>query len=323
MRRRDFITLLGAAVIRWSSAAAAEQAAHVPRIGFLGIGQASGFVASITGLRQGLRDLGYIDGKNIVIEFRWAESVDQLPALAAEFVRENVDVILAPSSTLVEPARLATKTIPIVFAFHADPVGTGHVASLAHPGGNITGLSMLLTDIVGKQLGLLAQAVPQATRIAVLYSPTNPSHQLAVKAVEGAGERVKVDLLMVPASTVAGAFSTMSEKHAAALLVLASPAFLGGRVRLAELALKNRLPTMFSNKASAEAGGLMSYGPDLADLFRRSAVYIDKILQGAKPADLPVEQASKYQLVINLKTAKALGIAIPSHVLALADEVIE
>jgi putative tryptophan/tyrosine transport system substrate-binding protein len=326
MRRRDVIALLGSAVVWRSSAARAEQSAHVPRIGFLGIGKASGFAAPIAALRQGLRDLGYIDGKNIVIEFHWADRVDQLPALAAEFVREDVDVIFAPSSTLVEPARQATKTIPIVFGGHADPVGMGHVASLAHPGGNITGLSLVLTDIVGKELELLTQTVPRATRIGVLWNPTTPSHQLAVKAVESAGEQLKVDLLTVPASTAdgfAGAFSTMSEKRAGALLVVASPLFRASSSRLAELALKHRLPSMFGTRDDAEAGGLMSYGANLNDLIRRSAIYIDKILKGAKPADLPVEQASKYQFVINLKTAKALDVTIPPDVLALADEVIE
>lgn len=326
MRRRDFIGFLGSAVMGWSLAARAQQSAHIPRIGVLGLGPASGFAAAIASLRQGLHDLGYIDGKNIVIEFRWADSVDQLPTLAAEFVRENVDIIFANSSTMVEPARQATKTIPIVFAVHADPVGMGHVASLAHPGGNITGLTMLLTDIAAKELDLLTQAAPQARRIGVLFNPTTPSHHLAVEAVESTGEKLKVDLVAVPASTAddfAGALSRISDKGAAALLVVASPVFAAGRVRLAELALKHRLPAMFSTRADAEAGGLMSYGADLNDLYRRSAVYIDKILKGAKPGDLPVEQATKYQFVINLKTAKALGVAIPPNVLALADEVIE
>jgi putative ABC transport system substrate-binding protein len=326
MRRRDFVGFLGSAVMGWSLAARAQQSAHIPRIGVLGLGPASGFAAAIASLRQGLHDLGYIDGKNIVMEFRWADSVDQLPTLAAEFVRENVDIIFANSSTMVEPARQATKTIPIVFAVHADPVGMGHVASLAHPGGNITGLTMLLTDIAAKELDLLTQAAPQARRIGVLFNPTTPSHYLAVEAVESTGEKLKVDLVAVPASTAddfAGALSRISDKGAAALLVVASPVFAAGRVRLAELALKHRLPAMFSTRADAEAGGLMSYGADLNDLYRRSAVYIGKILKGAKPGDLPVEQPTKYQFVINLKTAKALGVAIPPDVLALADEVIE
>ncbi len=324
--RREFIALLGGATAAWTLTARAQQSAHIPRIGFLGLGPAFGFAAAIASLRQGLHDLGYVDGKNIIIEFRWADSVDQLPTLAAEFVRENVDIIFANSSTMVEPARQATKTIPIVFAVHADPVGMGHVASLAHPGGNITGLTMLLTDIAAKELDLLSQAAPQARRIGVLFNPTTPSHNLAVEAVESTGHKLHVDLVAVPASTAddfAGALSTISDKGAAALLVVASPVFAAGRLRLAELALKHRLPAMFSTRADAEAGGLMSYGADLNDLYRRSAVYIDKILKGAKPGDLPVEQATKYQFVINLKTAKALGVAIPPNVLALADEVIE
>jgi putative ABC transport system substrate-binding protein len=326
MRRRDFITLVGGAAMPLPLAVRAQQRTHIPKIGYLGLGPASGSADRVEALQQGLRDLGYVDGRNIVIEFRWTDNVDSLPTLAADFVRENVDIIFANSSTLVEPARQATKTIPIVFAVHADPVGMGHVASLAHPGGNITGLTMLLTDIAAKELDLLTQAAPQARRIGVLFNPTTPSHHLAVEAVESAGGKLNVDLVAVPASTAddfAGALSTISDKGAAALLVVASPVFAAGRLRLAELALTHRLPAMFSTRADAEAGGLMSYGADLNDLYRRSAVYIDKILKGAKPADLPVEQASKYQFVINLKTAKALGVEIPPDVLALADEVIE
>jgi putative ABC transport system substrate-binding protein len=326
MRRRDFITLVGGAAMPLPLAVRAQQRTHIPKIGYLGLGPASGSADRVEALQQGLRDLGYVDGRNIVIEFRWTDNVDSLQTLAADFVRENVDIIFANSSTLVEPARQATKTIPIVFAVHADPVGMGHVASLAHPGGNITGLTMLLTDIAAKELDLLTQAAPQARRIGVLFNPTTPSHHLAVEAVESAGGKLNVDLVAVPASTAddfAGALSTISDKGAAALLVVASPVFAAGRLRLAELALTHRLPAMFSTRADAEAGGLMSYGADLNDLYRRSAVYIDKILKGAKPADLPVEQASKYQFVINLKTAKALGVEIPPDVLALADEVIE
>jgi putative ABC transport system substrate-binding protein len=325
MKRREFITLLGGAAT-WPIAARAQQSAHVPRIGFLGLGPASAFASRVEALRQGLRDLGYIEGKNVVIEFRWAETVDQLPELAAELVRMNVDVIFANSSTLVEPARRATKTIPIVFSVHADPVGTGHVASLPRPGGNITGLSILLTDLVAKELEILTQAVPHATRIGVLWNPMTPSHQVALQAVETAGEALGVQLVEVPAQTAddfEGAFSTMSREGVGGLLVVASPLAASQRASLAALALKYRLPGMFGDKAEVEAGGLMSYGADFADLFRRAALYIDKILKGVKPADLPVEQASKYQLVINLKTAKALGLTVPDKLLALADEVIE
>jgi ABC-type uncharacterized transport system substrate-binding protein len=326
IRRREFITLLGGAAAAWPVAARAQQSANVARIGFLRFGPASANAGRIEALRAGLRQLGYVEGKNIVIEFRWAETVDQLPELAAELVRMNADVIFAMSSTEVEPAQQATKTIPIVFALHADPVGLGHVASLARPGGNITGLTIILTDLVAKQLEILKEAVPQATRVGVLFGPTAPSHRPAVQAVETAGARLGVQLVMVPVRTVEdfeGAFSTMSREQVGGFLVVSEPVTVSHRARFADLALKHRLPGMFGTKENVEAGGLMSYSADFNDMMRRAATYIDKILKGAKPADLPVEQASKYELVINLKTAKALGLEIPDKLLALADEVIE
>jgi putative ABC transport system substrate-binding protein len=216
MRRREFITLFGGAVATGPLAARAQQAAKVPRIGFLRFGPASAQVGRVEALRAGLRELGYVEGKSIVIEFRWAETVEQLPEFAAELVRMNVDLIFAMSSTEVEATRQATKTIPIVFATHADPVGLGHVASLARPGGNITGLTIILTDLVAKQLEILKEAVPQATRIGLLFSPTAPSHRPALQAVETAGEKLGVQFVMVPARTVEdfeGAFATMSREH--------------------------------------------------------------------------------------------------------------
>jgi putative ABC transport system substrate-binding protein len=273
-----------------------------------------------------LRDLGYVEGKNIVIEFRWADTVEQLPELAAELVRMNVDVIFASNSTLVEPARKATKTIPIVFANHADPVGIGHVTSLAHPGGNITGLTMLLTDLVAKDLEMFKDAVPQVSQIGIVWNPTNPSHPPALKAVEAAGVTLGVSLHMVSVSTVEdfdGAFAAMTREHLDGFLVVASPVTFSQRARLAELALAYRLPGVFANKENVEAGGLISYGPDNDDLTRRAALYIVKILNGTEPADLPVEQATKFELVVNLKTAKALGLKISESFLLLADEVIE
>jgi putative ABC transport system substrate-binding protein len=326
IQRREFITLFGGAAATLPLAAHAQQLTKVARIGYLGFGPAAAYTIWVEALRAGLRDLGYVEGKNIVIEFRWAERVDQLPELAAELVRINVDVIFANSSTLVEPARQATKTIPIVFSNHADPVGIGHVASLARPGGNITGLSMLLTDLAAKELEMLHETVPQAKLIGVLWNPTTPSHPPAVRAVEDAGKKLGVRLVLVPAQTdedFAGAFATMAQERVGGFLAVGSPLFLGQRVRLAALALKHRLPGMFPLSEHVVAGGLMSYGADLGDLYRRAALYIDKILKGAKPADLPVEQASKYQLVINLKTARALDLEIPPIVLARADEVIE
>jgi putative ABC transport system substrate-binding protein len=293
----------------------------------LGLGPASAWATRVEVLRAGLRDLGWIEGKNIVIEFRWADEVEQLPVLAAELVRLPVDVIFANSSTQVEAARQATQTIPIVFSNHADPVGIGHVASLARPGGNITRLSMLLTDLAVKELEILTEAVPHAKRIGVVWNPTTPSHAPAVRAIEGAGEKLRVRLVLVDvqaAEDFEGAFATMAREGAGGFLVVPSPLFTSHRTAVAKLALKHRLPGMFGHRdLLGDVGALMSYGADIDELNRRAALYIDKILKGAKPADLPVEQASKYQLVINLKTARALGLDLPPLLLARADEVIE
>jgi putative tryptophan/tyrosine transport system substrate-binding protein len=325
MKRREFITLVGGAVATWPLAARAQHPA-MPVIGFIGPAPAATYLPRVEALRAGLRDLGYVEGKNIVIEFRWADRVDELPDMAAELVRMKVDILLVSSSTFVEPARQATKTIPIVFAIHADPVGLGHVASLARPGGNITGLSTLLTDLVAKELEIFKEALPQITRIGILWNPTTPSHGPAVQAVEAVGEKLGVQLLLVPAQTVEefdGAFSTIARERMGGFLVIASPLSFSQRAPLAELALKHRLPGMFGTRENVEAGGLMSYGADYNDLHRRAALYVDKILKGAKPADLPVEQASKYEFIINLKTANALGLAIPESLLTRADKVIE
>jgi putative tryptophan/tyrosine transport system substrate-binding protein len=323
VKRRAFITLLGGTVASrsflWPLAARAQQPSHIPRIGILRFGPRAAYVDRVEALRSGLRQLGYVEGNNIVIEFRWAETVDQLREVAAELVHMNVDIIFATSSTEVEAARQATKTIPIVFATHADPVGVGHVTSLARPGANITGL-------VAKELEILKEVVSRMTRVGVLFTSTAPSYRPAVQALETAGKALGVQLVMVQSQAVEDfeeAFSTMSREQVGGFLAVATPPTLSHRHRLAELALKYRLPSMFGTKENVEAGGLISYGPDLRDLTRRAATYIDKILKGAKPSELPVEQASKYQLVINLKTAKALGVDVPLHLQQLADEVIE
>jgi putative tryptophan/tyrosine transport system substrate-binding protein len=326
MRRREFITALGGAAVAWPLTARAQQAAKVARIGYLRHGTAAANADRVEALRAGLRQLDYVEGKNLAIEFRWAESVDQLPQFAAELVRMNVNVIFAPSSTEVEPARQATKTIPIVFAAHADPVGIGHVASLPRPGGNITGLTMLMTDLAAKELEILKEAVPQATRIGVLWNPTTPSHPPAIAAVKGASEKLGVSLWMVPARSAEdfdGALASMVAERVGAFLALGSPLIISARAQLAELAVKYWLPSMFALREPVEAGGLMSYAADLNDLARRAAAYIDKILKGAKPADLPVEQASKYELVVNLKTAKAIGLSLSEAFLLRADKTIE
>jgi putative tryptophan/tyrosine transport system substrate-binding protein len=326
MRRREFIVMFGSGAAAWPHAARAQQATKVARIGFLGLAPAALYAPRVEALRAGLRDLGYVEGKNIVIEFRWAEGVNQLPQQAAELVRMNVDVIFASSSVLVEPARHATKTIPIVFATHADPIGTGHVASLAKPGGNITGLSDLLTELCAKQLEMLKEAVPHAQRIDVLWNPPTPSHGPVLKAIKVAGEKLGVQLNMVPVRTVEdfeGVFSEMTQKRVDGFLVVASLLSYLQRTSLAEFALNRRLPGMFGRKENVEAGGLMSYSADGLDLHRRSASYIDRILKGEKPAELPVQQATKFELVINNKTAKAIGLTIPESFLVRADEVIE
>jgi putative ABC transport system substrate-binding protein len=237
-----------------------------------------------------------------------------------------VEVILAPSSTETAAILEATKTVPVVFATHADPVGIGHVASLARPGGNATGLTMLLTEMVAKELEALKEALPNARRFGVLFTPTAPSHIPAVEAAERAGRRLQVELRMVPVRSegdLHDEFAKMAQDGVDGLLVISSSFTFSRRALLADLAIKHRLPSVFGTKDNVFAGGLMSYAPDLRDLYRQAATYVDKILRGAKPADLPVEQASRYELVINLKTAKTLGIAIPPTLLARADEVIE
>src|SRR5262245_18703697 len=256
MRRREFITLIGGAAA-WPLVTRAQQPQKNATLGYLDIGPASLRLDRVEALRAGLGDLGYVEGKNIAIEFRWAERVDQLPELAADLVRNNVDVIFAPSSTMVEPTRRATRTIPIVFATHADPVGLGHVASLAKPGGNITGLSMLLTDLVAKELEILTQVVPEARRIAVLYNPKTPSHAPAIEAVEAAGQRLSLQLVKVPVQTIEdfdAAFALMSRERAEALMVVVSPMFIAHREPLTELRRKHRLPAMFGSKVKCAGG---------------------------------------------------------------------
>jgi putative tryptophan/tyrosine transport system substrate-binding protein len=327
MKRREFITLLGGAAATWPLAVRAQQPGKLPRIGFLGLAPASSFASRVEALRTGLRDLGYLEGTNIILEFRWAKTVDELPDLAAEFVRMRVDIIFAPVSTFVAPARQATSTIPIVFASHADPIGLGHIASLARPGGNITGLSMLLTELAVKELEILKEALPQASRFGVIWNPTTPSHVLALRAVESAGKTLGIELHAFPMRRIEESeqvFVSMTQSQVGGFLVLASPASYAERgARLGQLALRHHLPGMFGFEENAHAGGLMSYSADILDLYRRSAAYIDKIVKGANPAELPVEQASKYKLIINLETAKALGLEIPATLLARADEVIE
>jgi putative ABC transport system substrate-binding protein len=327
MDRRVFFAG-AAALLAAPFAAEAQQAGKVYRVGILTNKASDPAEARLWQIfRSGLRERGWIEGQNILIEFRTAEgNTARLPELVADLVRLKVDLIVARASIFVQPAKEATSSIPIVFLNHADPVGTGHVASLARPGGNITGLAILMTDLAPKGLELLISAVPMAKRIAVLWNPDTPSHAPALKAVEEAGRMLRVQLQPVGARTRAeleGAFAAMARARAQAVLVLGAAIFLAERQRVAELAIKHRLPMMSMLKDVVEAGGLVSYSANWDDLYRRGAIYVDKILKGANPADLPVEQATKFELVINLKTAKALGLTIPQSVLARADQVIE
>lgn len=325
MRRRAFIATLGGAVLS-RSIASAQQPAKFARIGFLGVGPPSAWADQIAAFRARLADAGHVEGKNFAIDFRWAEQVDELPALAADLVKANVNVILAPASTEVEPARRATRTIPIVFAQHADPIGLGHIESLARPGGNITGISMVLTELGGKAMEIFKDAVPRAALVGVLWNRTTPSHAQVLKVVQQSAGQLGIQLLMTPVQTVADfneAFATLERERADGFIVPSSPLTNSQRAPLATLALAHRLPGIFANKENVEAGGLMSYGADFNYMYRHAALYVDKILKGERPADIPVEQVSKYELVINLKTAKTLGLNIPPTVLARADEVIE
>ena len=314
------------ALVLLSAQARAQQPSKVPQIGYLSVGSPTEAVNRVNALRRGLQDQGYVETKNINLVFRWADTAERLPELAADLVRLEVDLIFAPSSTEVEAARQATATIPIVFATHADPQGVGHVASLARPGGNITGLSVLMTELVTKQLEIMKQTLPQMRRIGVLAVSTAPSTGPAVHAIEAAAHKLGVQVFTVSvrrADDLNEAFAMMVRERVNGFLAAPSPLLRAQRSVIAELALKHRLAGMFGPSEHVEAGGLMSYFSDLNDTTRRAASYIDKILRGARPGDLPVEQASKYELVINLKTAKALGITIPPSVLQRADQLIE
>jgi putative ABC transport system substrate-binding protein len=304
----------------------AQQAKKVPLIGYLSTVSLSVNAARIEALRQGLRELGYVEGKNIVIEWRSAEGkAERLPALAAELVRLKVDVIVTAAPPPTRAAKGATATIPIVMAFDDDPVANGFVASLARPGRNITGLATLAPEISGKQLELLKEILPRLSRVAVLGTSSVPQHGQVVKEIESAAKAsgVLVQYLdVLNTRSIESAFRVARNEHADAILVLGSPILNSQRSQIIELATKNRLPASYSRPEYVEDGGLMTYGPNINDLFRRAATYVDKILKGAKPADLPVEQPKKFSLVINLKTAKQIGLTIPPNVLARADRVI-
>jgi putative ABC transport system substrate-binding protein len=326
IQRRNFLITAGALL---AAPLVDAQATGITRLGFLANSQ-----TALGHLRdafvQGLGDLGYVEGRNVIIEYRFAEGkLDRFPALAAELVALKVGVIVAPPTPAAEAAKQATKTIPIVFAGVGDPVGSGLVTSLARPGGNVTGLSGLNPELVGKCLEQLKQAVPSVSRVAVLWHPGGPGERVQknmLKEAEVAARALALRLQIIDASGPADferAFHEMTTARADAVTVLPSNVFNNERKRLADLARKNRLPAVFQFREYVDAGGLLSYGASLADLNRRAATYVDKILKGAKPRDLPVEQPTKFELVINLKTAKALGLTIPQSVLAYANDLIQ
>jgi putative ABC transport system substrate-binding protein len=325
VRRRDFITLLGGAAA-WPLAARAQQAGRVPTIGFLGSATPATQGQWVTAFVQRLRELGWVEGHNLAIVYRWAEGrSERFADIAAEIVRLKVDVIVAATTPAALAAKQATSVIPIVFAGVSDPVGTGLVVSLARPGANVTGLSNLISDTGGKRLEFLREVVPGLRRLAVMANVSNPAVALQVDEVQPAARTFGLEVAILEVRRVediASAFDALKGR-ADALYVCADPLMYTNRIRINTLALSVRLPTMHGLREYVEAGGLMSYGANIADHFRRNAEYVDKILRGAKPGDLPIEQPTKFDLVINLTTAKALGLDIPPTLLARADEVIE
>jgi len=327
MNRRAFLGTLTGALLA-ALAARAQPIGKLPRVGILSPGSGSDpFIQPhLDAFRRGLRELGYIEGQTINLEYRWADGkYDRLPDLATELVHLKVDVIVAVALA-VRAAKRATQTIPIVFAAADDPIVTGLVVNLARPGGNITGVSMMGHDLVGKQLQLLREVVPNVSFVAVLSDPANPAHPLQLRTAENAAQTLGLRLHPLEAQNIEEidrAFVAAKTQHVGALLVLTDSMFLFQRDRIASLAAKDRLPTMYGLRWHAEAGGLMAYGANQLVQSQRLAVYVDKILKGAKPGDLPIEQPTKFDLVINLKTAKALGLTIPQSLLLRADQVID
>ena len=313
------------AVLAAPLAAEGQQVGKVYRIGYLSI--ASGPSPRTEALRQGLRELGYIEGKNITIEYRFAqEKADRLRGLATELVNLKVDLIVTGGPTATRAAQQATRTLPVVMAWGGDPVEARFVASLAQPGSNITGLTSMATELGSKRLGLLKEAVPHISRVAILWNPSHSEASASFRETEGATRALGLSLESIEVRSAAdleGAFRRAVARHADALTVLLDPVTLLNEAKVAELAARSRIPSIFYERRFATAGGLMAYGPLDEDLHRRAAGYVDKILKGAKPADLPVEQPTKFELVINLKTAKALGLTIPPSLLQRADEIIQ
>jgi putative tryptophan/tyrosine transport system substrate-binding protein len=326
--RRAFLSLLGSAAAAWPLAARAQQPA-MPVIGFLHPASPNTIADRLRGFRQALKEAGYVEGENVAIEYRWAEEqIDRLPALAAELVRRRVAVIAtAGGPTAAFAAKAATTTIPIVFVVNEDPVRLGLVASLARPGGNLTGINIFTGELGAKRLELLRELMPAATRVAMFVNPADAAiAETTVRDVEPAARSMGLQIQVLQASTsheINAAFATLVRERSDALFVGSFPFFNSRRVQLVNLASRHAIPATFSNRDFAEIGGLMSYGTNIADAFRQVGVYSGRILKGAKPAELPVMQASKFELVINAETARMLGLTVPSSLIALADEVIE
>jgi putative ABC transport system substrate-binding protein len=329
VRRRDFIKAIAGSAAAWPFGAQAQPPARVRRIGFLAGGARPPSLDNsiYSNFLRGMRELGYGEGRDFVMEWRFAEGRFELfPSLAGELVRLNVDVIVLGSSSAVAPTKQATSMIPIVMASAFDPVGNGFVASLARPGGNVTGLATSQEDTAPKRLELLSMTAPTVTRVGFLINPDNNLHSAQLKTMQGAARNT--DLVVVSAEMqrpedVAGSFARLSDERVGALVIPADAFFFTQRQRIADFALRARLPTMFTAREYVEAGGLMNYGEALGDFYRRAAVYVDRIFRGAKPADLPVEQPTRFFLTVNRKTAEAIGVSIPLQVLVRADEVIE
>jgi len=326
MRKKVFALALSAMLFALCLSAQAQQSKKIARIGFLSATSASSQSLRVEAFRQGLRELGYVEGKNIVIEWRFAEGkADRLRELVAELVRLEVDVIVTGGPPPTRAAKQATSTIPIVMAFDDDPVGSGFAASLARPGGNITGLSTYFPEISGKQLELLREIVPKLSRAAVLGNASQPGHPQALREINLAadGFRVQVQYLQVRGTQdIDSAFRAASKERADGVLVLSTAVLFLERKQVADLAVKNRLPAIYGRPEYVENGGLMYYGPIYTDLFRRAATYVDKILKGTKPTDIPIEQPMKFDFIINLQAAKKIGLTIPPNVLVRADKVI-
>ena len=326
MKRRVFITLLGGAAL-WPLAARAQQGDRMRRIGVLSGASRETAFSNYEGFLQGMRELGYVEGRDFIMEYRFAEGeYERFPDFAAELVRLKVDVILVGATSAIRMVQRATSTIPIVLAYSTDPVGNGLVASLPRPGGNITGLSSLSDDTSPKQLELIATVVPNMSRIGLLGNPASPTSTDVVKGAQNAAQKVGLNVMSVEARNpqeIEEAFASFLRERVQAFISAGDALFFAQRRQIAELALKNRLPSMFSQREYAEAGGLMSYGENLSEFFRRAASFVDKVFKGAKPGDLPMEQPTRFNLVINRKTADALGVTIPPQLYIFADEVIE